>query len=108
MAKNLPIRLACVGLFAGFSAFYYISRNHEINRLRNLKVSFDLIFNVGARALVFGVVGEVFARKFFVNYDRITQDKCARNEIKKVMRTFPDAKPYLLPHEKPNSYYYAS
>ena len=72
MAKQLPIRLAFAGFFAGFSAFYYMSRNHEINRLRNLKISIDLLANVGARGLVAGVAGEVFARKLFVNYDRIT------------------------------------
>ena len=102
----MPLRLAFAGLFGGAAAFYYISRNHEINRLRQLKISFDLIANVAARGLVFGVAGEVFARKLFVNYYRIQQDKCARNEVKKIMRTFPDAKPHLLPHQKPNSYYY--
>ena len=82
----------------GASTLYYISRNHEINRIRNLQISFDLIFNVGARAVVAGVAGELVARKLFVNYFRLQQDKVARNEIKKAMRQMPDAKPYLLPH----------
>ena len=107
MAKHLPLRLAFAGAAFGFSAFYYISRHHELNRLRRLKISVDLIANVGARGLLAGVAGELVARKLFVNYNRITQDKCARNEIRKVMRTMPDAKPHLLPHQKPNSYYYA-
>ena len=98
MAKQLPLRLAFAGLAVGASTFYYISRNHEINRLRRLKLSFDLLFNVAGRGVLAGVAGEIFARKAFVNYDRIQQDKCARNEVKKIMRTFPDAKPHLLPH----------
>ena len=107
MAKMLPLRLAFAGIASGAASLYYISRNHELNRLRRLQFSFDLLFNVAGRAAAAGLVGEIVARKLFVNYDRITQDKCARNEIRKAMRTFPDAKPHLLPHQKPNSYYYA-
>ena len=97
-ARMLPLRLAFAGAAVGASTLYYISRHHEINRLRRLKISFDLLFNVGGRAVLAGFAGELVARKLFINYDRIQQDKCARNEIKKVMRTFPDAKPHLLPH----------
>ena len=104
----LPVRLAFAGIFGGAAAFYYISRHHEMNRLRQLQISFDLLFNVGARGLAAGVVGEVVARKLFINYKKVQQDKCARNEIRKIMRTFPDAKPHLLQHQKPNSYYYAA
>ena len=98
MAKLYPVRLAFAGLAIGASTFYYISRNHEINRLRRLKLSFDLLFNVGARAVVAGVAGELLARKLFLNYNKLTQDKVARNEVRKIMRTMPDAKPHLLPH----------
>ena len=107
MAKQLPLRLAFAGLAVGASSIYYISRSHELNRLKRLKFSFDLMFNLGARAVVAGIAGELVARKLFINYNKITQDKCARNEIKKVMRTMPDARPYLMAHQKPNSYYYA-
>ena len=98
MAKMLPVRLAFAGLAVGASTFYYISRHHEMNRLRRLKISFDLLFNVAGRGVVAGFAGEMLARKMFINYDRLTQDKVARNEVRKIMRTFPDAKPHLLPH----------
>ena len=67
----MPLRLAFAGLAMGVTSLYYISRNHEINRIRNLQISFDLIANVGARAVVAGIAGEVVARKLFVNYFRV-------------------------------------
>ena len=59
------------------------------------------------RAVVFGVVGDLVGRKMFVNYDKVMQHKVAKNEVSKIMRTFPHARPYLMPHEKPNSYFFA-
>ena len=53
------------------------------------------------------IVGDVVSRKLFVNYQKITENKISKNEIKKAMRTFPNARPMLGPHQKPNSYYYA-
>ena len=92
----------------GFFSLYYLSRHHEINRIKRLKFSLDMMVNVSARALLAGVVSDVITRKMFVNYDRLTEHKVANNEIKKIMRTMPNARPYLKPHERPNSYYWAA
>ena len=59
------------------------------------------------RAIPAAIVGEVIGRKLFVNYNKITEHKVATNEVKKIMRTMPNARPLLMPHQKPNSYYYA-
>ena len=65
------------------------------------------MFQLTGRAVVFGVAGDLMGRKLFVNYNKIMQHKMAKNEVSKIMRTFPNARPYLMPHEKPNSYFYA-
>jgi hypothetical protein len=103
----IPLRLCFTGLVVGATSLYYLSRNHEINRVKNLKFSFDMIFQVGWRSVVAAIVGDVVSRKLFVNYQKITENKISKNEIKKAMRTFPNARPMLGPHQKPNSYYYA-
>ena len=91
----------------GAAGLYYLSRHNEINRVKRLVFSIDMALNVGSRALVAGIVADVCIRKLFVNYDRLTAHKVATNEVKKVMRTYPNARPLLMPHQKPNSYYYA-
>ena len=107
MAKQFPLR--CVINFAGMSIFslYYLSKHHEINRIKNLKFTFDMVFNVSIRAIIGFLFADIWSRKLFVNYDKIQQHKVANNEIRKIMRTFPNARPLLKPHQKPNSYYYA-
>ena len=98
MAKMIPFRLCFTGLAVGVTSLYYLSRNHEINRIKNLKFSFDMIFQVGWRAVVAAIVGDVASRKLFVNYQKVTENKVANNEIKKIMRTFPNTRPMLAPH----------
>ena len=85
-AKLIPLRMTFNFLAAGIFSIYYLSRNHEINRIKNLKISFDMIVNVGSRSALAFVVSDLFTRKMFVNYDRITQHKVANNEIRKIMR----------------------
>ena len=41
---------------------------------------------------------DVVTRKLFVNYDRVVEHKVANNEIRKIMRTMPNARPLLMPH----------
>ena len=104
----IPLRMVINAASVGFFAFYYLSRHHEINRIRRLAISMDMLVNVTARALLAGVVSDFCTRKLFINYDRLTEHKVAHNEVRKIMRTFPNARPYLAPHERPNSYYWAS
>ena len=103
----LPLRLFFISLAMGASSLYYLSRNHEINRIRRLKFSVDMMINIGARSVLAAGVTDVVTRKLFVNYDRVLEHKVAKNEVSKIMRQMPNARPYLMPHQKPNSYYYA-
>ena len=103
----IPLRLFFCAFAAGASSIYYLSRNHEINRIRRLKLSVDMMVNVGARSVLAAGVADVVTRKLFVNYDRVVEHKVAKNEVSKIMRTMPNARPYLAPHQRPNSYYYA-
>ena len=107
MSKQLPLRMFFNAAFMGFAGLYYLSRHNEINRIMRLKFSIDMIVNVGSRVALAGIVSDVATRKLFINYQAVTEDKVARNEVKKIMTTFPNAKTLLMPHEKPNSYYWA-
>ena len=106
-AKLLPLRMFFNAAAMGAFSLYYLSRHNELNRLKRLQFSFDMIFNVTIRAVFAGVVADACTRKLFVNYNRLTEHKVATNEIKKIMRQAPNARPYLKPHEKPNSYYFS-
>ena len=98
MSKQIPARLFIIGLSAGAASLYYLSRNAEINRIRNLKFSFDMLFNVGARAAGAAFVGDLVGRKMFINYRKLQQHKTAKNEVSKNMRFMPNARPHLMPH----------
>ena len=39
-----------------------------MGRVRGLKITFDMIFSVGLRVGLAGVVGEQITRRLFVNY----------------------------------------
>ena len=56
----------------GIFSIFYLSRHTEINRIRRLKFSVDMIINVVARSLLAGVISDLATRKLFVNYDKIT------------------------------------
>ena len=106
-AKLIPLRMFFNAVAMGAFSLYYLSRHNEINRIRRLKFSMDMIINVSARAVFAGLLSDSATRHLFVNYNRLTEHKVAANEVKKIMRTMPNARPYLKPHEKPNSYYWA-
>ena len=85
---------------------YYLSRQNQLGRVRGLKITFDMIFSVGIRCLLAGVVAEQVSRRLFVNYRTIKAHEIANYEIRKVMRTWPDPKPMVEYHKKPNSYFW--
>ena len=95
------------GLAMGAFSLYYLSRSNEIARIRKLRFSVEMVLQVSWRALAAGICADFATRKAFVNYDALRNHKAANNEIRKVMRTFPNARPYLKVHEKPNSYIHA-
>ena len=96
--------MAFNGIAVGAFSLFYLSRHHELNRVRRMKFSIDMLINVGARSALAFVVSDLFTRKLFVNYDALTKHKSAVNEVRKIMRTYPDARPHVRSYEKPNSY----
>ena len=72
MSKQIPLRMFFVSLCIGGSSLYYMARHGEMNRVRNLNISAELMINIGARGALAFVIGDYFARKLFINYDRVT------------------------------------
>ena len=105
-ARNLPFRLFFNSSMAALYGVYYISRQNEVGRMKALKLSIDVIVNVALRSALAFVVADQASRRMFVNYIALKQHQIAEYEIKKVMRTWPNPKPYLMPHQRANSYFW--
>ena len=91
---------------AGLWGVYFLRRNNELHRIFRLSISAELVIALTWRTALAGYVSDRIASRIFVDHNRIRRHKMANQEIRKIMRTFPDAKPYLKPHEKPNSYFW--
>ena len=85
---------------------YYVVKSNEIQRLMRFRISGDLLFGLGWRFAVAGLITDQAGRKFFVNFEKLNKQKIADNEVKKIMRFMPNAKPYIPYHRKPNSYFF--
>ena len=57
-ARCIPFRIAFNGLAAGGMALYYMSRHNEVGRVKALRFSFDLAFQVFGRVLLTTVVAD--------------------------------------------------
>ena len=105
-ARNLPFRMAFNGLAVGATAVYHLSRHNQLGRVRALSISFDMVFGVAIRSALALVVADQFGRRLFCNYVALRKHEMAEYEVKKIMRTFPDPKPHVALHDKPNSYFW--
>ena len=103
-ARNLPFRTAFNSIAAGSAAVYFLSRHAQLGRIRAMSISFDIVFGVAWRVLAATAVGDQISRRMFVNYHGLKQHMMAENEVRKIMRTWPQAKPHVAPHKRPNSY----
>ena len=103
-ARNLVPRAIFTGAGMAATAVYYLSRHNQMGRVRGLKITFDMIFSVGLRVALAGLVGEQITRRLFVNYYEMKKHQMAEYEVKKIMRTWPDPLPMAEAHKKPNSY----
>ena len=104
-AKNIPFRMMFNAAAMGAAAMYYITKNAEMHRIRYLSISLDLVFGLGWRMALAGVVADQASRRMFVNYEKLRQHKMAENEVKKMMVKFPGAKTLRAPHRKGNSWF---
>ena len=103
-ARNLPFRFLFNGLAAGGVSVYFLSRHQQMGRIKAMSISFDIVFGVAWRVLLATAVADQVSRRMFVNYRGLRQSQMAENEVRKVMRTWPQAKPHVAPHKRPNSY----
>ena len=104
-AKNIPFRMMFNAAAMGAGAIYYLTKNAEMHRLRYLSISLDLVFGLGWRMAVAGVLADQASRRMFVNYEKLRQHKMAEQEVKKIMVRFPGAKSLRAPHRKANSWF---
>ena len=84
-AKNIPFRMMFNAAAMGAVAIYYITKNAEMHRIRYLSISLDLVFGLGWRMALAGVVADQASRRMFVNYEKLRQHKMAEHEVKKIM-----------------------
>ena len=105
-ARNIPFRMAFDGLSVGAMAVYHLSRHNQLGRVRALSISFDIVFGVAWRSALTFVVADQFSRRLFCNYVALRKHEMAEYEVKKVMRTWPNPKPHVAQHMKPNSYFW--
>ena len=106
-AAKCPHHRAIFGVsMLTLTKIYYLSRTNELARFKALRITPDMIFGLVWRSLVVLAITDQFGRRMFVNYAALREDKMANNECRKIMRTFPNAKPHLLPHQQPNNYFW--
>ena len=104
-AKNIPFRMMFNAAAMGSAALYYLTKNAEMHRIRYLSISLDLVFGLGWRMALAGVLADQASRRMFVNYEKLRQHQMAELEVKKIMVKYPGAKPLRAPHRKANSWF---
>lgn len=71
-ARCLPFRVVTNSMAVLGISLYYMSRHHEIGRVKKLRISPDLIFQVTLRAALTFVVADQISRRMFVDYRKMT------------------------------------
>ncbi len=105
-ARNVPFRLLFNAAAMGSAAVYYLTRHNEMHRIRTFSISLDLIFGLGWRLAIAGLVADQASRRLFVNYDKLRQQRMAENEVRKIMVKFPHAKTLPPQFKKANSWFW--
>ena len=57
-ARNVPFRMIFDFAAMGTMALYYLTRHNELHRVRNLSISADLIFGLGWRLAIAGLLAD--------------------------------------------------
>ena len=98
MARCLPFRLAFNSVALVGTSLYYMSRHNELARVRQMRVSYNLVIGLAWRLVIAAAISDQVSRRFFVNYSALRKHKMADLEVKKVMRTFANARPMTGPN----------
>ena len=85
---------------------YFLRRYNQLDRLRKFRISGDMVVSAYSRFLLGLLIGDRFAAWFFCDYKAIWCNKAASYEVRKIMKTWPDTKPFVPFHKAPNSYFW--
>ena len=105
-ARNVPFRLLFNAAAMGASAIYFLTKNNQMHRIKHFSISLELVFGLGWRLALSGLVADQASRRIFVNYEKLRQHNMAVNEVKKIMVKVPHAKQLRAPHRKANSWFW--
>ena len=105
-ARNVPFRLMFNAAAMGASAIYFLTKNNQMHRIKHFSISLELVFGLGWRLALSGLIADQASRRIFVNYEKLRQHNLANNEVKKIMVKFPHAKQLRAPHRKANSWFW--
>ena len=105
-ARNVPFRLMFNAAAMGASAIYFLTKNNQMHRIKHFSISLELVFGLGWRLALSGLVADQASRRIFVNYEKLRQHNMAANEVKKIMVKFPHSKQLRAPHRKANSWFW--
>ena len=105
-ARNVPFRLLFNAAAMGASAIYFLTKNNQMHRIKHFSISLELVFGLGWRLALSGLVADQASRRIFVNYEKLRQHNMAVNEVKKIMVKFPHSKQLRAPHRKANSWFW--
>ena len=72
-SKNIPFLLLFNAAAMWASALYYLTKNNEMNRIKYLSISLDLVFGLVWRMALAGVVADQASRRMFVNYHKLRE-----------------------------------
>ncbi len=105
-ARNVPFRFMFNAAAMGAAAVYFLTKNNQMHRIKYLSVSLELVFGLGWRLAIAGLIADQMSRRIFVNYEKLRQHNMAKNEVKKIMVKFPNAKTLRAPYQKANSWFW--
>ncbi|CAI2383807.1 unnamed protein product [Moneuplotes crassus] len=101
----IPRFILGYGLGALWGA-YHLRRNNQLHLLFKFRITGDMVIGFYSRLLTGYLIGDRIGARYFCNYRLIFCHKVADYEIRKMTRQWPDAKPFIPIHEKPNSYFW--
>ncbi len=73
-ARNVPFRLMFNGAAMGAAAIYYLTKNNQMHRIKYFSISLELVFGLGWRLALSGLVADQASRRIFVNYEKLRQN----------------------------------
>ncbi|CDW83091.1 UNKNOWN [Stylonychia lemnae] len=99
-SRNIPFRMLFDLGAIGGSAVYFLTRHNQLNSVKTLSISLNLVFGLTWRVLFAAVISDQISRRLFVNSYKLKQNQMANYECRKIMVQWPNAKQLPAPHQK--------